>query len=215
MEVIFIVENKDAEFVDSMIEKLEKRTTHSEIELPTLVGNQPSLPSDVLHFEHHTPFDTTTLKKSMIGGYHKKSVELIVDEANRKLHAYGSKVTSLEQEKNFLELQVKHHMSQLEQYHKMETSLKNSLIQAENMALSIEEKANNDAEQILKEANQNANKIINEALAQAKKTIDDLENTKREAYIFKSRMKMMIQSQMEMFDDSNDENWNLDVDGDE
>ncbi|MGL4663157.1 MAG: DivIVA domain-containing protein [Culicoidibacterales bacterium] len=210
------MENNDAEFVDSMIEKLENRTLPPQNEVEVPVENQVSVVTeDAILQDKHLVFATTELKKSMIGGYHKKSVEQMLDNVNRRMNAYDSKVASLENEKNFLELQVKHHMSQLEQYHMMETSLKNSLIQAENMALSIEEKAQQEADQLLKEANQNANKIINEALAQAKKTIDDLENTKREAYIFKSRMKMMIQSQMEMFDDSSDENWNLDVEGDE
>lgn len=205
------MENKNAEFVDSMIEKLENRT---------LPQGEHKVSSDQAAVEVFSQsqtdqkFDVAELKKSMFGGYHKKSVEQMIYDVNKQIDAYDVKMAALENEKNFLELQVKHHMSQLEQYHMMETSLKNSLIQAETMALTIEENAQEEADRILKEANQNANKIINEALAQAKKTIDNLENTKREAYIFKSRMKMMIQSQMEMFDDSDDENWNIDVDGD-
>lgn len=211
-EVVRIEDNKDAQFVDSMIEKLENRTTNKS-EVPAL--SQESTPAQSQAPLKAVQISPQNLKKSVVGGYNRKAVEELVFDANQQLNNFEQKVNALENEKNFLELQIRHHTSQLEQYVKMETSLKNSLVHAESMATEIEEKARQDADQIIKDANQNANKIISEALAQAKKTIDGLENTKREAYIFKSRMKMMIQSQMEMFDDSDDENWNLDVEGEE
>lgn len=214
LEVMFIEENRDAEFVDSMLEKLENRNVKKSEEI---IGDLPATPAPVVAADpiKHLSLSPETLKKSVIGGYNKKSVEQMLNDANQQMNLYETKVSALENEKNFLELQIKHHTAQLEQYILMETSLKNSLVHAEQIASEIEEKAQQDAEQIIKDANMNANKIVGEALAQAKKTIDGLENTKREAYIFKSRMKMMIQSQMEMFDDSNDENWNLDFDGEE
>lgn len=88
----------------------------------------------------------------------------------------------------------------LEHYKKIEDTIQNTLVLAQNAAEEAKKSAQRESELIIKNANESAQKIIDDAnknVTNINKEYDDLKN---EYLKFKYKFKNFISSQMEIFD---------------
>lgn len=122
-----------------------------------------------------------------------KQVEEMVDDIKNK----DAKITQLE-----LELQKSESLrGSLEQYQRMESSLRNAMVMAQRASDQIKLSAHNESEVIIDDAKRNANRIVNEALLRAEKTEQEADTLKRNINVFKRRIKDIIEAQLEVVDE--------------
>ncbi len=58
--------------------------------------------------------------------------------------------------------------------------------------------ATKESKLIIKEAEKNADRIINEALSKSRRISMDVEELKKQAKVFRTRLRMLVQAQLEM-----------------
>lgn len=87
---------------------------------------------------------------------------------------------------------------------KIEDTLNKSIVIAQETAEELKANARKEAKLIIKEAEKNADRIINEALGQSRKISMETEGLKRQAKVFRTRMEMLIEAQLDMV---NNDDW--------
>jgi len=107
-------------------------------------------------------------------------------------------------EKNALEDQVKEMEERLNRFSEMELTLNKSIAIAQETADNVKENARKESHLIIKEAEKNADRIIDEALSESRNVALETEELRRQAKVFRTRLKMLIESQLDMV---NNEDW--------
>ncbi|HHW92425.1 MAG TPA: DivIVA domain-containing protein [Firmicutes bacterium] len=87
---------------------------------------------------------------------------------------------------------------QLEQYQRLEDTLKNTLLMAQQTAEEAKNNAHREVEIILKEARERAAGIIAEAEEQFQATLQQFQQKKQELRVFQSKIKTLLEAQMEL-----------------
>ena len=119
--------------------------------------------------------------------------ERIVEELKRK----DAKISDLEERINNQEdLKAK-----VEQYQRMESTLNKALYMAQKTSDQIKSNAYRESELIVNSAKNNANRIVNEALIKAEKAEIEAATLKRNINIYKRRLTLIIEQQLEMVND--------------
>ena len=80
----------------------------------------------------------------------------------------------------------------------IEETLNKSILVAQETAEEVKGNASKESKLIIKEAEKNADRIVNEALSKARKISLDVEELKKQAKVFRTRMRMLVQAQLEM-----------------
>lgn len=106
--------------------------------------------------------------------------------------------------KTDLEAEVKELNSRVEHFVKIEETLNKSIVVAQETAEELKNNARKEAKLMIKEAEKNADRIINEALGESRKIAMETEELKRQAKVFRTRMRMLIEAQLDMV---NNEDW--------
>ena len=90
----------------------------------------------------------------------------------------------------------------LDRFSNIEDTLNKSIVVAE----ATEEVKRNaqKAKLIVREAEKNADRIINEALVKSRKVAFDIEELKKQAKVFRTRFRMLLETQLEML---NNDDW--------
>lgn len=88
----------------------------------------------------------------------------------------------------------------LEHYKKIEDTIQNTLVLAQNAAEEAKKSAQKESELIIKNANESAQKMIDDANKNVTKINQEYDNLKNEYLKFKYKFKNFISSQMEIFD---------------
>ncbi len=117
-----------------------------------------------------------------------------VEEMIKNGKEKDAKLTALVKENNRLQ-------EKIEQYERMQESLKETLIMAQKTSEQVKLSAHEESEMIINDAKKNANRIVNEALLKAEKTEDEAIMLRRNIKIFKKRLRTLIESQLEMVDE--------------
>lgn len=129
-----------------------------------------------------------------------------VDEVNTFLNQvmkdYELKIKEIED----LTKQVDDLKSQVNHFSNMETTLNQSIVIAQETAEEVKVNARREAKLIIKESKKNADRIINDALNETRHAAMEMEGIRRQANIFRARLTMLIQSQLEIV---NNEDWDL------
>lgn len=98
------------------------------------------------------------------------------------------------------ELQEK--LSQLEEklghFTNIEETLNKSILVAQETAEEVKGSATKESKLIIKEAEKNADRIINEALSKSRRISIEVEELKKQAKVFRTRLKMLVEAQLEM-----------------
>jgi cell division initiation protein len=89
----------------------------------------------------------------------------------------------------------------------MEQSIHKSIRVAQDVAEEVRLNAKKEAELIVQEAEKNADRIINEALQKARAIHSELLDLKQKATIYRARFRTLVQSHLDILENSDWESW--------
>ena len=124
----------------------------------------------------------------------------VEDEVNEFLDQVIKDYELIIREKKDIEQQLKAANTRLDHYVKIEDTLKQSIIIAQEAAEEVKKNANQEAKLIVGEAEKNADRIVQEAIAKSRQVMMDMEELKKQVMIYKSRFRMLVESQLELIE---------------
>lgn len=122
-------------------------------------------------------------------GYKQEDVDEFLERVAKEFERTVKEKMSLEEKVSLLE-------DKLAQYQKLENTLHNSIIVAQETAEDVKRNANKEAELIRKEAEKEARRIIDEARYKASRILAEHEEIYKQAQIFKLRFRSFIEAQL-------------------
>lgn len=126
-------------------------------------------------------------------GYNEGEVDEFLDDIVKNYEA-------LYRENAELKDSVERIESKLEQYKKMEETLHNTLIVAQETAEEVKLNARKEADLLIKEAELRGQKAIEEANKEVQKIREDFEKIQKEMNLYRTRLRTIITSQLELID---------------
>ncbi|ALV20797.1 Cell division initiation protein DivIVA [Carnobacterium antarcticum] len=124
-------------------------------------------------------------------GYDQDEVNDYLDQIIKDYEMVLKENRELEKNLKFSEEKVTH-------YNNLQDALNKSIIVAQDAADRLKENAAKEAELISLEAEKNADRLLDEAVAKAKKITTETDELRRQSRVFKQRLQLMIESQLEM-----------------
>ncbi len=141
-----------------------------------------------------TPLDIHNKEfKRSLRGYNE-------DEVNDFLDRVIKDYEVLIRQNKELEERVQHTEDQIKQFKAMEDSLGKSIMLAQETAEELKQNARKEAQLVIREAEKNADRIVQDALNKARRTALDLDEVKKQAAIFRARLRSLLQAQGELLD---------------
>jgi cell division initiation protein len=126
------------------------------------------------------------------------------DEVDEFLDRVVKDYETLIKENMLLKQKVQEFSDKLDHYTKIEETLHNAIIVAQQTAQEVKENALGEAELIRKEAEQETKRSVENNLAKAEKVRQEIEELVKQAIIFRSRFKTLLEAQLEIV---NSEDW--------
>ncbi len=143
--------------------------------------------------------------KKVLRGYSSEEVDEFLDKIAEDYEVlYKENSTQKEKLSNIQE--------RIDHYNKMENTIQNTLLLAQNASEQARENAKKESELIIKNANEAAQKIIDKAHSDVIQITDEFERMKQEFCKFRTKFRSFMESQLEMFDDMEKEfvkNYNI------
>lgn len=127
-------------------------------------------------------------------GYNKEEVNKFVNEV---VTEYESMLTKLKQKDS----EINELSKSLEKYNNLELALNKTILMAEESATQMKKLAKDEADNLINDAKKNASRIVNEALMQAEKTELESIRLKRNIIMFKKKLKILLENQMDLADE--------------
>lgn len=90
--------------------------------------------------------------------------------------------------------------NKLSHFSNIETTLNKSILIAQETAEEVKRSAEKEAKLIIKESEKNADRIISESLSKSRKIALEIEELKKQASVYRTRFKMLLQAQLEMLE---------------
>jgi cell division initiation protein len=122
------------------------------------------------------------------------------DEVNEFLDQVIKDYEKIIRDKKEAEEQVSELKDKIGHFNTIESTLNKSILVAQETAEDLKSNANKEAKLIIKEAEKNADRIINEALSKSRRLAIEVEELKKQAKVFRTRMKMIVQAQLDMIE---------------
>lgn len=132
--------------------------------------------------------------KKVIRGYRPEEVDEFLDRIAESYEALYKENSSVKEKLLNIEEKINH-------YNKMENTIQNTLLLAQNASEQARENAKKESELIVKNANETAQRIIDKAHGDVLQITDEFERTKQEFCKFRTKFRSFMESQLEMFDD--------------
>ncbi len=120
------------------------------------------------------------------------------DEVNEFLDQVIKDYETVIREKKELNERVKILEERLGHFSNLEETLNKSILVAQETAEEVKQSATKESRLILKEAEKNADRIINDSLAKARKISMENEELKKQASVYRTRFRMLVEAQLEM-----------------
>ena len=139
--------------------------------------------------------------KRSIAGYDVNEVNAFVDDVIRKVENIIKEEEKIKRDIYDKDTKIKELEATLEKYKIMEINLNSSILGAQNNVEYIKRVAKSEGDAIISEARKNANRIISDALIRAEKTQYETELLKKNVNLFKSRVRVMLNQQLDLIDD--------------
>lgn len=95
--------------------------------------------------------------------------------------------------------------SKLEHYQHMESTLHNTLVIAQETAEEVKLNAKKETELIAKEAEIRAQKLVEEAMNKVRRANGEYEELQKQAQVFRTRLRTLLQAQMEMLQNAEED----------
>lgn len=124
-----------------------------------------------------------------VNGYNRDEVNKFVENVIAQTEEFVSKY-KIQQKK------IESLNQELEHYRKIESSLKDAIIRAEDTSNHIKKMAREEADIIITDAKHNASRIVNESLLKAEKIEMKCEYIENNMKIFKRKLKLIMEQQM-------------------
>jgi cell division initiation protein len=129
--------------------------------------------------------------KRSFRGYNEEEVDEFLD---RVIKDYET----LYRENMDLKEAIERLNSKVEHYQHMENTLHSTLVIAQETAEEVKLNAKKETELIMKEAEIRAQKLVEEALSKVRKLTGEYEELQKQAQVFRTRLRTLLQAQMEM-----------------
>lgn len=126
------------------------------------------------------------------------------DEVNEFLDRIVKDYEVLIKENMSMKQKVEDLTEKLEHYAKIEETLHNAIIVAQQTAQEVKETAAGEAELIRKEAERESRRSIEEGQARARKLQREMEDLVKQAHVFRTRFRSLLEAQLEIV---NSDDW--------
>ena len=148
-----------------------------------------------------TPLDIHNKEfKRGFRGYNEEEVDEFLDKVIKDYE-------TLYRENIELKETIERLNSKLEHYQHMENTLHSTLVIAQETAEEVKLNAKKETELMIKEAEISAQKLVEEALGKVRRMTGEYEELKKQSQIFRTRLRTLLQAQMEMLNNvDEDEN---------
>lgn len=120
------------------------------------------------------------------------------DEVNNFLDQIIRDFETLIKDKKELEKKLKFSEEKLEHYDNIQDSLNKSILVAQEAADRLKVNADKEAGIIIQEAENNADRLLNDSVDKARKITAETEEMKKQSRVFRQRLQLMVESQLEM-----------------
>ncbi|ACB84902.1 DivIVA domain-containing protein [Natranaerobius thermophilus] len=134
-------------------------------------------------------------------GYNPDEVNEFLDRVVKDYESIIKKNIELKEEVEKLNNKIEH-------YQKMEETLHNAIVVAQETAEEVKENAQKEAELIKREAQSEANKQIEDAHNKVNKIQQEIEELKKQASAHKTRFKSMLETQLDLLESEEWKNLN-------
>ncbi|RKN86874.1 DivIVA domain-containing protein [Paenibacillus ginsengarvi] len=139
-----------------------------------------------------TPLDIHNKEFSRrLRGYDEDAVNEFLDQVIKDFEMYL-------RENKELQNQVAALQERLDHFSTIEETLSKTIIVAQEAADELRSNSKKEAQLIIKEAEKNADRIINESLVKARKIALETEELKKQATIYRTRFRTLIEAQLEL-----------------
>lgn len=132
--------------------------------------------------------------KKNFRGYDCDEVDEFLDKVAEDYETIYKENSLLKDKLELLEEKLKH-------YSKIEVTIQNTLLLAQNAADQARETAKNESDLIIKQANDSSKKIIDKAHNEVIKINEDYEKIKQEFMRFRAKFKNFMSSQLDTFNE--------------
>ncbi len=127
-------------------------------------------------------------------GYSKSEVNKFVDDVINQTEDIVNRVKKQSRE-------IKALKAELDNYRKMEETLKNSMFKAEEASSNIKKQAIEEGKMIISDAKRNASRIVNDALLRSERIEIKADTLERNMKIFKKKLKLIVEQQLSVVDE--------------
>ncbi|HLS06753.1 MAG TPA: DivIVA domain-containing protein [Bacillota bacterium] len=121
-----------------------------------------------------------------------------VDEVDKFLDQVIKDYELVIRENEDLEKKVADLETKLGHFTNIEDTLNKSILVAQETAEDLQSNANKEAKLIIKEAEKNADRIVNEALSKSRSIYIEIEDLKKQAKVFRTRLKTLVEAQLDL-----------------
>lgn len=142
--------------------------------------------------------------KRSINGYNIDEVNAFIDDIITKVELIITEEKKIKNDIVIKEKKIRELEDTILRYQNMENQLHTSLLNAEQNGEYIKKVAKSEGNAIISEAKRNANRIISDALIRAEKTEHETQMLKNNISLFKSKVKSMLNEQLEIVDKIDD-----------
>ncbi|MEJ8765654.1 MULTISPECIES: DivIVA domain-containing protein [unclassified Oceanobacillus] len=141
-----------------------------------------------------TPLDIHNKEfSSKFRGYDEDEVNEFLDQVVKDYEMVIREKKNLEEKVDLLEEKLGH-------FTNIEETLNRSILVAQETAEEVKGNATKESKLIIKEAEKNADRIINEALSKSRRIAMDVEELKKQAKVFRTRLKAIVEAQLDMIE---------------
>lgn len=141
-----------------------------------------------------TPMDINNKEfKRGLRGYNPEEVDEFLDEVVENYEELYKDNSKLREKVATLTEQIEH-------YSKIESTIQNTLVLAQNAADQAKSSAEKEAELVVKNANETAQRIVDKAHADVIQINDEYDRVKQEFIKFRAKYRNFMNTQMETFD---------------
>lgn len=138
-----------------------------------------------------------------------------VDEVDKFLDQVIKDYEIVIRERDDLAKQVADLENKLSHFSNIESTLNKSILVAQETAEDLQSHAKKESALIIKEAEKNADRIVNEALSKSRNTYIEIEDLKKQANVFRTRLRSLIEAQLEMVNNDDWDELNIDEQAEE
>ena len=136
-----------------------------------------------------------------INGYNINEVNSFIDDIIKKVENIIKEEENIKKELILKDNKINELEKEIEHYKLLEKELNTSIYTAKESGDYIKRLAKTERDAIIMDARKNANRIISDALMRTEKTENNAQLLKKNIDLFKSRVRTMLNQQLDIIDD--------------